>query len=117
MLTGAEHSENDNWFSLAFVQTKEVAGSRDRNLHMSWQSWSPSHDTTIVSIAHGQSTGRGMMKRAPEAASRSQHWGVCSSVLDTNPRGVGRGGGGVRDGGASKIFLHFLGIFEFPISF
>ena len=41
--------------------------------------------------------------------------GVCSSVIDTNPRGVG---GGFREGGAgSKILLHFGGIFGFPISF
>ena len=44
------------------------------------------------------------------------HGGVCISVLDTNPRSVGRGGGGP-GGGQSKIFLHFAGIFEFPISF
>ena len=47
------------------------------------------------------------------------HGGVCSSVLDTNPHGVGEGvqerGGGV--GGQSKNFLHFRGIFEFPVSF
>ena len=53
---------------------------------------------------------------------RLRHGGVCSSVLDTNPRGVGGGVGegervGVGWGGVSKIVLHFVGIFEFPISF
>ena len=43
--------------------------------------------------------------------------GVCSSVLDTNPHGVGGGGGPGGGGGQSKSFLHFGGIFEFPISF
>ena len=41
--------------------------------------------------------------------------GVCTSVLDTNPRGVDEGVW--EEGGASKIFLHFGGIFQFPISF
>ena len=45
------------------------------------------------------------------------HGGVCNSVLDTNPRGMGRGlreGGG---GGGFEKFLRFGGIFGFPISF
>ena len=46
----------------------------------------------------------------------TSHGGDRSSVLDTDPRGVG---GGVREGGGgwrSKILLHFEGIFEFPIT-
>ena len=42
----------------------------------------------------------------------AKHGGFCNSVLYTNPRGVGGGGGG-----QSKNFLHFACIFEFPISF
>ena len=43
--------------------------------------------------------------------------GVCGSVLDPNRQGVG-GGGGVRRGwGGGWNFLHFAGIFEFPVSF
>ena len=44
--------------------------------------------------------------------------GVCSSVLDTNPHGVGGGGGGPGGGGGgAKNFPFWGGIFEFPISF
>ena len=41
------------------------------------------------------------------------HGGVCSSVLDTNPRGVG-GGSRRGGGGGSKNFLHFGGHFWIP---
>ena len=42
--------------------------------------------------------------------------GVCSSVLDSNPRSVGVEGSG-RGGWGSINFLRFGGIFEFPVSF
>ena len=40
------------------------------------------------------------------------HGRVCNSVLDTNPRGVGRG---VGRGGGGQIFPHFGGFFEGPV--
>ena len=58
-------------------------------------------------------------RSTPVGRSKEQtcpHGGVGSSVLDTNPSGVG-GGGGPGRGRESKICLHFGGSFEFPISF
>ena len=40
-----------------------------------------------------------------------RHGGVYSSVLDTNPRGVGGGGGGLGGGGGSRKFFPVLGAF------
>ena len=67
--------------------------------------------------AHAEKKKAGEGKRAPEGV---RHGGVCSSVLDTNPCGVG-GGGGVREGGRGSKFFSFFGAFlnafECPVSF
>ena len=57
----------------------------------------------------GTEGGSSVYDTAPPTGGR-----VCSSVLDTNPCGMG---GSRRGGGVSKNFLHFGGIFEFPVSF
>ena len=51
----------------------------------------------------------------PSLEDPQSHGGVCSSVLDTNPRGMD---GGVRRGGGGECqkISHFGGIFESPVS-
>ena len=44
-------------------------------------------------------------------------WGALQCSSGPQPPRCGRGGGGPEGEGGSKIFLHFGGVFDFPVSF